>query len=83
MNDDVALTDNPISLTSSIVISGDKVILTDDGMTVTLTPYSESMARTPDFSGRWQYSGFTYADQPIGITDGAIVINGTPWEGNK
>jgi hypothetical protein len=82
--DVVTISEYPVVIAISGVISGDFMTVADDGMSisVTLAPYVENLAWTPDFSRRWQYAGFTYADQPIGITDGAIVINQTRWEGN-
>jgi Phage tail protein (Tail_P2_I) len=54
-----------------------------DRFTVALAAAGDSYAFTPTYSGRRQYAGFTHAAEPIGPSDGATTLNGTPVEGNK
>lgn len=58
------------------------VIQMTDSFSVVLLPVADSIRLVPDHSARWQHAGIQYNKQPVGIVDGAVVVNGTPEEGN-
>ncbi len=51
--------------------------------TVNFIGVSDSYLSIPLHTARFQRAGITYADQPVGPTDGASTFNGVPVEGNK
>jgi Phage tail protein (Tail_P2_I) len=54
-----------------------------DKFTVNLVPQSDTYSTTPHYNRQYQHAGITYANIPVGPTDGASVLNGQPVEGNK
>jgi hypothetical protein len=54
-----------------------------DLFTVTFAGVSDNFSLTPHYDARYQHAGITYANQPVGPTDGASTFNGVPVEGNK
>lgn len=54
-----------------------------DSLLVAWPSISDTIAAVPDHSRRWQHAGVNYSKRPVGIVDGAIVVNGTPVEGNQ
>jgi hypothetical protein len=53
-----------------------------DAISVIFTPISDTLARTPAHDRGYQHAGVTYANQPVGPSDGATTLNGNPIEGN-
>jgi hypothetical protein len=54
-----------------------------DLFTVTFVGVNDSYLSIPLHTARFQHAGITYANQPVGPTDGASTFNGVPVEGNK
>jgi hypothetical protein len=53
-----------------------------DKFTVNLVGQSDNYSLTPHHDRRYQHAGITYANIPVGPTDGASILNGQPVEGN-
>ncbi len=53
-----------------------------DAWTVVFPGVSDVYSSLPIHDAHWQHAGITYANQPVGPTDGASTFNGVPVEGN-
>jgi hypothetical protein len=54
-----------------------------DLFTVNFPGVSDPYSFNPLYNAQYQHAGITYANQPVGPTDGASTFNGVPVEGNK
>ncbi len=54
-----------------------------DAITATYPGISDAILNSVLYDSLFDYSGVTHADELVGITDGPITVNGTPWEGNQ
>lgn len=72
-----------ISITDAEGIGTKDSLALADLVSVVMAPAIDPLTFTPAYGGTWQHSGFSYANQPVGLVDSAVTVNGTPEEGNK
>ena len=73
------------SLNITDSLSGSPVDALDitDALSVVIPTILDTIQNPVIYNAQFDHSGVTYANEPVGISDGAITVNGTPEEGNK
>jgi len=78
-----AIADQLLPTPSDVQGSFDYLLpIPSDVFTWVAQPQTDPLTFVPQHNRTYQHAGFTYADQPIGPTDGATTLNGIPIEGN-